>query len=181
LIDVHKSQLKGVLFVGIAGTGKTAIVKNYANHVDPETTTTGSINFNSYTDSYGLQMVIQGNVEKRMGKHYGPPPGKKLIFFMDDLNMPAVETYGSQGAICLIRQIIDYKLIFNRQELQERIILVDMMFLACMNPKSGSFHVDLRMTRHLTQVALTVPEREILLTIYSQILAAHFEPFDQGN
>jgi hypothetical protein len=37
------------------------------------------------------------------------------------------------------------------------------------------------MTRHLTQVALTVPEREILLTIYSQILAAHFEPFDQGN
>ena len=167
LIDVHKSQLKGVLFVGIAGTGKTAIVKSYMANVDPETTTTGSINFNSYTDSYGLQMVIQGNVEKRMGKHYGPPPGKKLIFFMDDLNMPAVETYGSQGAICLIRQIIDHKLIFNRQELQERIILVDMMFLSCMNPKSGSFAVDLRMTRHLTQVALTVPEREIILTIYS--------------
>lgn len=167
LIDVHKSQLKGVLFVGIAGTGKTAIVKSYLARVDPETTTTGSINFNSYTDSYGLQMVIQGNVEKRMGKHYGPPPGKKLIFFMDDLNMPAVETYGSQGAICLIRQIIDHKLIFNRQELQERIILVDMMFLSCMNPKSGSFAVDLRMTRHLTQVALTVPERDIILTIYS--------------
>ena len=80
--------------------------------------------------------------------------------------MPFVETYGSQGAICLIRQIIDYTLMFNRQELEEKINLVDIMFLACMNPKSGSFQVDLRMTRHLTQVALTVPEKEILLTIY---------------
>ena len=88
LLDVHKQYLKGVLFVGIAGTGKTTIIKNYFSNVDPEATTTGSINFNSYTDSYGLQMVLQGNVEKRTGKFFGPPPGKKLMFFIDDLNMP---------------------------------------------------------------------------------------------
>ena len=54
LLDMHKKSLKGVLFIGIAGTGKTTIIKNYFSNTDPEQTTTGSINFNSYTDSYGL-------------------------------------------------------------------------------------------------------------------------------
>ena len=108
LIDIHKHNMKGLLFVGIAGTGKTTIIKNYFSGLDPEKDVTGAINFNSYTDSYGLQMVIQSHVEKRTGKIQGPPPGKKLLFFMDDLNMPFVETFGSQGPICLIRQIIDY-------------------------------------------------------------------------
>ena len=52
LIDIHKHSLKGVMFVGIAGTGKTTIIKNYFNHTDPETVVTGTINFNSYTDSF---------------------------------------------------------------------------------------------------------------------------------
>jgi dynein heavy chain len=53
------------------------------------------------------------------------------------------------------------------------------MFAACMNPKSGSFFVDLRCTRHFTQIALGVPEKEILLTIYQQMLIKHFQSFDQ--
>lgn len=53
------------------------------------------------------------------------------------------------------------------------------MFASCMNPKSGSFYVDLRTTRHFTQIALGVPEKEILQTIYSQMLVKHFSGFDQ--
>jgi dynein heavy chain len=52
------------------------------------------------------------------------------------------------------------------------------MFTACMNPKSGSYFVDLRMTRHLTQIGLGIPEKEILLVIYQQILGAQFAAFD---
>ena len=57
--------------------------------------------------------------------------------------------------------------------------LIDIMFLACMNPKSGSFKVDLRMSRHFTQIALTVPEKEILITIYQQVMQQHLQTFDQ--
>lgn len=46
----------------------------------------------------------------------------------------------------------------------------DIMFVCCMNPKSGSFFVDIRLTRHLTTVCLSVPEKEILSTIYTQLL-----------
>jgi SpoVK/Ycf46/Vps4 family AAA+-type ATPase len=68
LIDVHKHSLKGVMFAGIAGTGKTTIVKNYFENINPDTVTTGSISFNNYTDSFNLQAVILSYVEKRTGK-----------------------------------------------------------------------------------------------------------------
>lgn len=84
-----------MLFVGKAGTGKTTILKDYFAEVDPELVQTSSINFNSYTDSKALQVFLQNTIEKRVGKIYGPPTGKKLIFFMDDLNMPKVDKYGT--------------------------------------------------------------------------------------
>ena len=53
------------------------------------------------------------------------------------------------------------------------------MFSACMNPKSGSFIIDLRLTRHSTLVACLTSEREILKTIYFQILDNHMASFDK--
>jgi dynein heavy chain len=38
-----------------------------------------------------------------MGRIFGPPTGKTLMFFMDDLNMPKLDKYGTQSPICLIR------------------------------------------------------------------------------
>ena len=168
MIDIHRKHnpRKGVLLIGIAGTGKTTVINNYFAAFDPEKTLASTINFNSYTDSYALQSVLVGKVEKRMGRIYGPPPGKELIFFMDDLNMPAVDKYGTQSPIALIRQIIDYGIVYDRNDLEDKMQLIDIQFLACMNPKSGSYKVDLRMSRHFTQIALTVPEKEILITIY---------------
>ena len=95
MIDIHRKVRKGVLFIGIAGTGKTTVINNYFSKFNPEVTVTSTINFNSFTDSFALQAVLVGKVEKRTARCFGPPPGKELIFFMDDLNMPAVDVYGT--------------------------------------------------------------------------------------
>jgi len=44
-----------------------------------------------------------------MGREFGPPAGKLMVFFIDDLNMPVVGKYGTQEPIALMIQIINYK------------------------------------------------------------------------
>jgi hypothetical protein len=51
-----------------------------------------TINFSSRTTSMDLQRNLEASVEKRTKEIYGPPMGKRLLVFMDDLNMPRVGT-----------------------------------------------------------------------------------------
>ena len=37
-----------------------------------------------------VQRNLEANVEKRTKDTYGPPMGKRLLVFMDDMNMPQV-------------------------------------------------------------------------------------------
>ena len=92
--------------------------------------------------------------------------------------MPYVDKYGTQSPICLIRQIIDYKIFYNRELLEEQFILVDCMFAACMNPKSGSFVIDLRLQRHFTVFSCLTADKDLLYSIYHQILNSHLQLFD---
>ena len=117
LLDLHVKAKKGMIYVGTAGTGKSIIIKNYFNQVDPEQVVTQSISMNSYTDSQALQVVIESQVDKLSGTNYGPQQGRTLIYFMDDVNMPKLDKYFTQSPICLVRQIIDYGLIYNRDKL----------------------------------------------------------------
>lgn len=44
-----------------------------------------------------------------VGVRLGPSGSKRLIYFIDDANMPLVDKYDTQSAIELIRQAVDYK------------------------------------------------------------------------
>lgn len=48
-----------MLYVGAAGTGKTTIVKDFFSTLDKEKTIFAAINFNNYTDSKAMQVVIE--------------------------------------------------------------------------------------------------------------------------
>jgi dynein heavy chain len=102
-LNLHVKAQKGMIYVGAAGTGKTTIIQDYFTTLDKDSVITTSMNFNSYTDSAALQIVIESSVDKRAGKTYGPPPSKTLIYFLDDMNMPYLDKYGTQSPICLIR------------------------------------------------------------------------------
>lgn len=52
-----------------------------------------NINFSSRTSSMGVQQIIESSVEKRTKDTFGPPIGKKIAAFIDDMNMPQVDRY----------------------------------------------------------------------------------------
>jgi dynein heavy chain len=55
---------------------------------------------------------MMGHLDKRTGRKHGPSGNKKCIFFIDDLNMPELDTYDTQSAAMLINQIMSYHSIF---------------------------------------------------------------------
>ena len=49
-----------------------------------------------YSESTRVNPLVQGCVEKRQGRTYGPVGGKTMAIFVDDLSMPAVNEWGDQ-------------------------------------------------------------------------------------
>jgi dynein heavy chain len=179
ILNLHVQRKKPVLYVGVAGTGKTTIVKDFLADLraKSEDYVNMCINNNNYTDSFAFQSIIMGGLDKRSGRTFGPPGNKKCIFFIDDLNMPYVDTYDTQSAIMLLTQMISYAQVYNRAALSEKIDLVDMYFCACMNPKAGSFMVNPRLQRHFTVMTCFTPTAAIISSIYQPILEKHLAAF----
>lgn len=66
------------------------------------------------TTSWDVQRAIEDSTEKRTKDTYGPPVGKKLIIFLDDLNMPKVDIYGTQQPIALLKLFIERQGVYDR-------------------------------------------------------------------
>ena len=91
-------------------------MQEYLRAMNQETHYSQTVNMNYYTDSYALQMQLEEPIDKRSGRSYGPPSLKKLIYFVDDLNMPFKEEYGTQTPIALLRQFHDYQSWYDRSD-----------------------------------------------------------------
>ena len=97
-----------VLFMGETGVGKSVITSSFLNDMVASGKTVSYVmGYSAQTKPSNLRDVLETKLEKKRKNLLGPPSGKKMFLFIDDLNMPALEKYGAQPPNELLRQVID--------------------------------------------------------------------------
>ncbi|XP_030369376.1 dynein beta chain, ciliary [Scaptodrosophila lebanonensis] len=157
-----------------------AAVLRKSSSPTPLLTTVQTTHFNYYTTSEIFQKMLDRPLEKKSGRCYAPSgPKRRLIYFVNDLNMPEVDAYGTVQPHTIMRQFMDYRQWYDRQRLQLKDIH-HCQFAACMNPTAGSFTIDPRLQRHFCVFSVAPPAEDTLHFIYSSILSSHLEHPAQG-
>jgi len=164
-----RAQCWGTMLVGGAGTGKTAIIDNYLRNEADKDTVFKRINLNYYTTAPVLKDIMETAVSKRQGRIFGPPVPKKLVYYIDDINMQEVDLYDTQSTSEHIRQHMDYGVWYDTKALDQKSI-VDTMYVSSMNPKAGSFTINPRLQSHFTTIGTEMPSKETQIGIFQQIM-----------
>ncbi|KAK3269901.1 Dynein heavy chain cytoplasmic, partial [Cymbomonas tetramitiformis] len=163
-----------VLFVGESGTAKSVTIQNYLEALPAERTQMLNMSFSSRTSSMDLQRSIEDATEKRTKDTYGPPMGKKLVMFLDDLNMPKVDTYGTQQPIALLKLFMDRKGFYDRGKELNWKNMKDIQQVGAMGPPGGARNnVDPRLITLFSVFEIQFPANESLTLIYETILQQH--------
>jgi dynein heavy chain len=178
LLEKLVGNKKPTLFVGEVGTSKTVTVSNFLKGLPTDKNVLLNINFSSRTSSLDVQRNMEANVEKRTKDSYGPTGGKRLLVFVDDLNMPAKDTYGTQQPIALLKLLIERGGVYDRGKELNWKFLKDCQFMASMGtPGGGRSEIDPRFAALFAVFNITFPKESSLLRIYSSILQGHTQIF----
>ncbi|XP_023310922.1 dynein beta chain, ciliary-like, partial [Anoplophora glabripennis] len=170
-LDLLIKKRAPIMLVGTAGCGKTVLINEKLASLS-ENYAICNIPFNFYTTSEMLQKILEKSLEKKAGRNYGPPGNKTLIYFIDDMNMPEVDGYGTVQPHTLIRQHLDYSHWYDRGKLTLKDVH-NCQYVSCMNPTAGSFTINPRLQRHFCVFAISFPGIDSLMTIYHSILTQH--------
>ncbi|KAL1511811.1 hypothetical protein AB1Y20_005097 [Prymnesium parvum] len=172
LVKINLNSARPTLICGSAGVGKSAI----SSSVMSELAATGDwliapSSFSARTSADSTQKSISFNLDKRRKNVMGPPLGKRIALFIDDVNMAPVEASGAAPPIELLRQLLDRGGFYDRLKLFW-IGIIDVSFLFAAGEQGGARNLlSPRFTRHCHTIAFPSPSDESMRLIFSSMVA----------
>ena len=176
LLGAVTSVDEAALFVGGPGTAKTTAIKQFMSNFDGDEIGSKSITFSSLTTPMTFQLALEASVEKRQGKTYGPPGGKKMIVFVDDVSMPAMNEWGDQVTNEIVRQLLEQGGMYSLEKpIGDMKMIVDCQYLAAMNtPGGGKNDIPNRLKRHFAVFNVPLPSVAAINNIFGALVAGRF-------
>ncbi|XP_029794387.1 dynein heavy chain 6, axonemal [Suricata suricatta] len=167
-----------VLFTGMTGVGKSVIAKGLLNRIHESAAYVPVyLNFSAQTSSARTQEIIESKLERKRKNILGAPGNKQVVIFVDDLNMPRLDRYGSQPPIELLRQYQDFGGFYDRNKLFWKDIQDVTIVSACAPPGGGRNPVTPRFIRHFSMLCLPMPSEHSLKQIFQAILNGFLSDF----
>jgi dynein heavy chain len=183
LLDCLHSYRKPIMMVGGPGTAKTSCALLFCSNFDPDARTLKRVNFSSATTSGMFQATIEAELDKRGGKNYGPPSGKKMTVFLDDVSMPHINEWGDQPTNEIVRQLVESHgfMFLDKDKRGDFKVCEDLDYVGAMgHPGGGKNDIPMRLKRQFFIFNLILPSITSINDIYGQMLSGRFpgEEFD---
>ena len=176
---------RGFALIGETGTGKSVIVvEGMSQYMEKLSLVPFTINFSAQTQANRTQEMLELKFEKRRKGVLGSAVGKILVCFVDDVNMPARETYGAQPPIEVLRLLQDkvehyrpYGGVWDRKKLTWNDVVDTVLCTACGPPGGGRNVVTNRYFRFFSMFNVSAPSNAVLKVIFGSILDGHLTDF----
>eukprot|EP00736_Rhodelphis_marinus_P004047 Rmarinus@m.11564 len=177
LMDTMLKKGYSMLVGGNTGVGKTVIINEFLRELpdDKFVFTTGTLS--AQTTSNNLEGMLLAKLDKKRKNLLGPPAGKKMLFYVDDLNMPQVEVYGAQPPLELLRQVLDHGGFYDRYKLFFKKIMDVITIASCGPPGGGRNTMTPRLIRHFHLVNVSDLSADSMTRIFEGILSGFLGDF----
>lgn len=168
---------RGVMMTGSSGTAKTSTALMFFDAMQNENMRIKKLCFSSATSPAMLQSAIESELDKRGGKSFGPPGGKKMTVFMDDMSMPEKNGWGDQPTLELVRQLVETTgfCFLDKDKRGDLKNIEDLQYIAAMShPSGGRQDIPNRLKRHFFIFNMILPSTQAINEIYGQMMAGRF-------
>jgi dynein heavy chain len=164
--------------IGPSGTGKSAILRNMLSS-NSENFLSKYILLSHSTSSQSLEDHVFSGLEKRSKDVWGPALSKKMVAFVDDVNLPAADVHGTQPALEAFRQLLDVSVLYDRQRLVP-LQIQDITYVC-----AATLSTDLKQfPRRLASLVPIINSGSVkdasLKRIFTSLVAAKLTDFDDG-
>nr|XP_029531899.1 dynein heavy chain 14, axonemal [Oncorhynchus nerka] len=128
----------------------------------------------AHTTTAYIQAHMLQNLVKKGKNNLAAPKNKSVLVFVDDLNMPTLDSYGAQPSMEFIRQFIELQGVFDAKTLTWKGIQDVTLCAACAPPGGGRQNLSPRLLRHFSVLLLPHPSSNTMQHIFQVQLGKFF-------
>jgi dynein heavy chain len=170
ILNMLKNGQSPFILGGVA-TGKSSIIKMIYNTLELTKYQPFNVNLSYGITSKNLQKEIEMHFEKRNNKLY-PPSNKKSLCYVDDLNLPKEDQFGSKTIVEMLRQYMELEGWYSVDTLNY-VNIKSMLLLCstCIRNADEQSNISQRFISKFVPICIQTPNDQVKKKIFSTILA----------